>query len=236
MQSLDSVRHEFAEFNPLAAEPIAVAAIHVDEPRPAKRQRRKKDVRAPTRDFPRDFQKYVGELIGAHEYEKHGRECIKNDVLIDMANTLGVRMDWILGAWRYWRADNRAPKGAHDIYEQQIATLRRLAPIRHLIAIAAHPHDAKPGELEDALEKLGALDELRAVGADIALLLDFAAEIRKQSEELLRRIFSIYEKRVDEAGVKTLLVYYCRDVANPPGIYPPGVSRWIEKGEKGEPS
>jgi hypothetical protein len=224
---LSDVRHEFQSFDPLAIEPATIAALTIDEPPKPRPAHRVKDRRAPTRDYSDVFQIYIGEQLGAHEYRSaDDRWRVKDEVLLDYVNTLNVRMDWLYHAWTRWRRGERSPKGAQDLLADQFATLRRLKPLRHLIAIAARPHAVASGELETALEALGAVlpDEVKLATPDIALMLDIAAELRRLSRDVLERLFAHYEQRIDEQSwIKTLLIYWHRDFTNTPGISPQGL-------------
>lgn len=124
----------------------------------------------------------------------------------------------MLEFWQYWQR-----KGGHALSvtdrvgcDRAATALRRLAPMRHLIAIAHDPVKATDGEFASVTEALSALieahPELRNAAHDVAFIIELADELERLQGPALAKLFALYEKLVDgEPTINTLLVNYARD-------------------------
>lgn len=238
------VRHEFTSLDPLAAEPVRIVPNEPPRSPPAqplsakaRTAARRKYVRAPTRDLTRECELYVGSLIDAQvpmvtkrNWEREPEPDYCSPEYLAITNAVNAKHGWVWDAWRAFQ-EKGCTVAQRKEAERLIGPLARLAPIRHLIALANEPHKATDGEIEQAVEKLGAAvsPELRLVIADVALLLDLCAQVRELSKSTDERLYAIYEQLVDEEPtINTLVVNWCRDHKNTDAIYPPGHTRWHE--------
>lgn len=246
----ESARSEFAEWDPFSPQPSAIGALTVDDAGdgPVKehgpqviRKWPKKYRRAPARDITPELSLYVAGVAQTFAVfnERLEKWDLPDDVLQRIANEFNLRTDNVA---RFWRRDETEEITPAELAARagacaaEIGALRRLAPLRHLIAIANKPHEAEDGEIDRAAEGLGTLElvpDLHRTICDLALMLDLTAKVNELRESVVRELHAHYERRVDaEPTVKTLLVNWCRDHRPTPVIYPPGVSRWLGDEEK----
>lgn len=229
-ESTRTARDEIADWDPFATRDEETnAPVDEDEPkRPTKSQRalRRKERRAAPRDLSAAVRRYVGHYLTERETEgRYGRPVVDDAVVIDIANALNVKTNWVLRAWRCWNPeDGELSENERQQGERAVALGRGHAAIRHLIAIAHDPFKASEDEVESAMTALAFVDQsdLRLVAADIALAVDLAEQVRKLSASTFPRIYEIYKRIVDgDPDVRTYVVNYSRDWTTVESIYPP---------------
>ena len=230
-------RDEFAEWDPFASDlsPVNAVATAVADAELADVARRfpKKYKRAPSRDFSRELEKCIAARAQRLAKLNSRNEWVLSEkARAGVANEFNLKADFVLSLWRRDDVDAITPDVLAEREQAcaaELAAIRRLAPLRHLIALVHKPHEADDGELETAAAGLGAMipPELRTLLHDLAFILELAAQIQMRRESALERLFAYYETRVDaEPTINTLVVNWCRDTKVTEAIYPPCVGRF----------
>lgn len=223
----------FAETEANHAPGVALGADDAPRTKP-----RKKDRRSPMRGMSRALQQLVGQIADETAYvDEDGDRHNTWIAIIAIANAFNIKTD---KAWELWRNRNnekwyaKVSTSDRRQAEKSATAIRQLEPMRHLIALAMRPVEAEDGEIDAVAAALQSLaigyPELRLIIADVALLLDMAAQMRELVDAIRPRLFGIYEQLVEAEPTmrQSLVVNWCRDHKATSGIYPDGGTRFRE--------
>lgn len=234
MNALSEARRELAEWDPFDA-PIESLTVDekpsVDEPSDPSDSKTKKGRpkgRTRGRDMSESLRIHIGREAAKHEYASRPRwmdediASVPHEKIVELANRFNCKVDIVASAWRCFR-NKEVPVADRARCEREASALRRLEPLRHLIALAHDPAAARPGELDAALEGLSTHPAMGVIAADIALAIDLAGMMRELSAKAKARLFDLYTKLVaDEPTISSLTVNFARDHRAVNAIYPPG--------------